>query len=58
MHVRLARWCFIISSNDILNLDMIQRLCSTVLFLGNIDIVFLDHIKMMAVTVAQSDPQL
>ena len=27
--------------------------CSTVLFLGNINIVLLDHIKMMAVTVAR-----
>ena len=25
VHVRLACWCFIISSNDIVDLDMIQR---------------------------------
>ena len=48
--VRLACWCFIISSYDILDLDMIQRYAVSV----NMDIVLLDHIiiKMMAVTIA------
>ena len=53
----VARFCarqvnllvLIIGSNDILDLDMTQRLAVGVI----INIVLLDHIKMMAVTVAQ-----
>ena len=48
VHVMLACWCFIVSSNDILHLDMIQRQAVSVaqFFFGNIDIIFLDHINI------------
>ena len=51
----LSYWLFIFSSNDILDLYMIHRQAVSVarfFFLGNIIIVTLDHIKIMAGTVA------
>ena len=51
----LSCWWFIFSSNDILNLYLIHRQAVSVarfFFLENIIIVILDHIKIMAVTVA------
>ena len=51
-HVSLL--VLIISFNDILDLDRIQRqaVSEAQFFSQNIDIVLLDHIQMMAVTVA------
>ena len=53
MHVRLASWCFTISSNDIFGSRYDLKTGSdTVLLLGNMNIVLLDDIEIMAATFA------